>query len=274
MNVLDQALSHLRTQLPSLALRAVVALVAFAACVLLARLAAGWVERLLTRRADATLGSVASSAVHAFGVGLGIVIAVERMGLDVTTILAGAGVLGLAVGFGAQTLVKDTISGFFLIMDGVLKNGDFARVGSVTGTVEAVGLRRTTVRAFDGQLFYIPNGSIDLVGNFSRDWVRAVVEVGLAYEQEVAKGMEVLARVGAEYAEERPDLVLEPPEVQGLTNFMESEVRVRLVAKVKPPEHLAVERDLRKRIKAAFDAEGVEIPFARRVVIERRPAAS
>ena len=108
--------------------------------------------------------------------------AFDHLGLDVKAMLAGVGVLGLAVGFGAQSLFKDVISGFFLIFDGVLKVGDVSRVGDVTGVVEDVGLRRTCVRSFDGQLFYVPNGQIATVGSYSRDWTRAVVEVGVAYE--------------------------------------------------------------------------------------------
>ncbi|MFW6087854.1 MAG: mechanosensitive ion channel family protein, partial [Myxococcota bacterium] len=189
----------------------------------------------------------------------------------IKAVLAGAGVLGLAIGFGAQSLVKDIISGFFLIFDDALGEGDIANVGGeVTGVIESVGLRITKVRALDGQLWYIQNGEIQRVGNYSRTWTRALVTVGLAYEQDVAKGLRVLQEVGDTYAAENPDLVLEPPEAQGVLGLDDSSVGVRLVVKVTAGNHWAAERDLRKRVKEAFDAAGVEIPFPRHVVYHRQ----
>jgi len=203
-------------------------------------------------------------------VGTGVVLALAQLGLDVTAVIAGAGVLGLAIGFGAQELIKDVIGGFFLIFDGVLEPGDWVEIDAVAGNVEEVGLRLTKIRGFHGKLWYVPNGQIKLVGNTNRQWMRAVVLVDLAYEQDVGRGMAVLREVGAAWATEHEDIILEPPEVHGLLGLGASGVGARLVVKLKPGNHVAVERDLRVLIKAAFDREKIEIPFGRQVVYLRR----
>ena len=254
--------------------RIAVAVLVLLATVIVAQLLAGWVRRAVTRARGATLAGAAATSTKAAIIVIGAMTAVDHLGLDVKALLAGVGVFGLAVGFGAQSLVKDVISGFFLILDGVLKVGDIAQVGDATGVVEEVGLRRTSVRAFDGQLFYVPNGQIAAVGSYSRGWTRAVVEVGVAYEQDVRRALAVLKQTGDEIAAEREEIVLEPPEAQGVMGFGASDVTVRLVIKVKAAEHWALERELRQRIKAAFDAEGVEIPFPRQVVYRRTESPS
>lgn len=202
--------------------------------------------------------------------GAGIVLGLEQLGLDLTAVIAGAGVIGLAVAFGAQELVRDVISGFFLILDGVVETGDVIETDNVSGVVEGVGLRMTTVRAFDGKLWYVPNGQVKVVGNTNRGWMRAVVTVGLAYEQDARRGMEVMAEVGRQWCAEHPDIVLDEPTVQGLMTLDASSVGVRLFFKVRPGEHWGAERELRRRIKEAFDREGVEIPFDRQVLYLRR----
>lgn len=202
--------------------------------------------------------------------GIGVVLSLEQLGFNLTAVIAGAGVVGLAVAFGSQELVRDVISGFFLILDGVIETGDLVDVDAITGTVEGVGLRKTMVRAFDGKLWFVPNGQIKVVGNASRGWMRAIVIVGLAYEQDARRGMELLAEVGREWCAEHPELVLDEPTVQGLLGLDASSIGVRLVVKVKPGEQAPAERELRRRIKEAFDREGVEIPFDRQVLYLRK----
>ncbi len=198
------------------------------------------------------------------------VLVLRKLGVDPTPIIAGAGVIGLAVGFGAQTLIRDVISGFFLLFEGLIAVGDVVNFGSTAGLVEEVGLRVTKYRAFSGELQVIPNGEIRTFGNFNRQWMRAVVAVDVAYEQDVRRAMKVLEEVGRTWAAERTDIVLEPPEVQGIMSFNDSSITIRLVIKVKPMQHWAAERELALRIKEAFDREGVEIPFPRRVVYTRQ----
>jgi small-conductance mechanosensitive channel len=198
------------------------------------------------------------------------VLVLRVLGVDPTPIIAGAGVVGLAVGFGAQTLVKDVISGFFLLFEGLIAVGDVVSFGNSAGVVEEVGLRVTKYRTFTGELWVIPNGEIRAFGNSNRQWMRAVVVVGVAYEQDISKAMRVLDEVGKAWAGERRDIVLEPPQVQGILSFDESAITLRLAIKVKPSQQGAAELELRRRIKEAFDREGVEIPVPRRVVLSRQ----
>jgi small conductance mechanosensitive channel len=200
------------------------------------------------------------------------VLVLRAMGVDPTPIIAGAGVIGLAVGFGAQTLVKDVIAGFFLLFEGVIAVGDVITFGASGGVVEEVGLRVTKYRTFSGELWVIPNGEIRAFGNFNRQWMRAVVPVGVAYEQDAGKAMRIMETVGKQWAEERRDIVLEEPEVQGIMSFDDSSISLRLVIKVRPLQQWGAERELRYRLKEAFDHQGIEIPFPRRVVYTRHKA--
>ncbi|MEZ4370472.1 MAG: mechanosensitive ion channel [Polyangiaceae bacterium] len=260
-------------------LRILYALVIVAVGLVIARVASGMVSRSMHRRGHpraVTLAPILKTLTFILLGGVAIITGLDKLGVPIGTVLAGAGVLGLAVGFGAQTLVKDCLSGFFLILDGVLAQGDLVEVDGSRGTVESVGLRMTQVRNFDGRLFYIPNGEIKVVANYNRGWARAIVEVGVSYEQDVARGLRVLERVGAEWADEHADLVLEAPEAQGVLGLNASDVGVRLLCKIQNDgggKVFEVERDLRRRVKAAFDDAGVEIPFPRTVIYHRADAA-
>lgn len=194
-----------------------------------------------------------------------------QLGIDTGAILASVGVVGLAVGFGAQNLVKDVISGFFLLFDGLIAVGDVVTVNDKTsGSVEAVGLRSTQLRDYSGLLWIIPNGDLRQFGNFNRGWTRAVVPVQVAYDTDLDRARETMLEVGGAWAAENADKVLEAPEVQSLMSLADSGVGLRLVIKVKAMEHWAAERELRRRLKLAFDGTGIEIPYPTRVMIERR----
>ncbi len=269
MRFWDQIWGFLRNQAPGLLTDIAVAIAIVVGAWIVASVVARAAARTIRRRSE-TLAGILRGLVKVTLVGVGLVMALSQLGINVGAVLAGAGVLGLAVGFGAQNLVKDVIAGFFLILDDVIRVGDVAQVGNATGVIEEVGLRMTRVRSFNGQLWSIPNGAITEVGNLTRGWARAIVEVGVAYEQDVGQGMKVLQGVGAAWAAEHADLVLEPPEAQGVMGLNASDVGLRLVVKVKPGEQFAAERALRAQVKAAFDAEGVEIPFPRQVVYHRQ----
>ena len=189
-----------------------------------ARLARSAVSRTLEARAGehraATLAPAVQSLTRISILGVGFVMAASQLGLNVATVLAGAGVLGLAVGFGAQTLVRDVISGFFLIVDGVVEADDHITFGQVSGIVEEIGLRMTRVRAIDGQLWYVPNGELKIVGNFNRDWARASVDIPLPHEQNVREAMAVVQATADAWAAENSDIVVEPPEVQGVLSLI------------------------------------------------------
>lgn len=216
-----------------------------------------------------TLAPIVKTLVFVAIFGTAIVMSLDHLGLDVATLLAGAGIVGLAIGFGAQTLVKDCLSGFFLILDDVIARGDIVTIKDASdGVVENVGLRVTSVRSFNGQLWYIPNGSITTVGNWNRGWVRAVVELGISYSADIRTALTVLKRVGDAWAAEHTEWILEPPSAEGLLGFNESDVSVRLVVKIKNDENQLwqSERELRRRVKEAFDEAEIEIPFPQRVV--------
>ena len=220
-------------------------------------------QRVLTT-AD-LLGSVARYVIWTI---TGVTV-LSIVGFDIRALLAGAGIAGLAIGFGAQTLVKDVISGFFLLFDDTLGNGDLIRIGDDVGEVEYVGLRLIKVRKFDGELLMVPAGELRTFGNKSIGYARAIVPVGLSYEQDAGVALAVLEDVAREWAETeaaREIMVEEAPQVQALMDLGDSAVTARVIVQVRPGEQFAAERDLRRMIKARFDERGVEIPFPRRTV--------
>lgn len=220
-------------------------------------------QRILTT-AD-LLGSVARYVIWA----ITIVTVLSIVGFDIRALLAGAGIAGLAIGFGAQTLVKDVISGFFLLFDDTLGNGDLIRIGTDTGTVEYVGLRLIKVRKFDGELLMVPAGELRTFGNKSVGYARAIVNVGLSYEQDAGQALAVLEDVAREWAETehaKSIMVEDAPQVQALLDLGDSAVTARVIVQVRPGEQFQAERDLRQLVKSRFDERGVEIPFPRRTV--------
>ena len=198
------------------------------------------------------------------------VMVLRELGVDTTAIIASAGVVGLAIGFGAQSLVKDVLSGAFLLFEGVISVGDSVNVGEHSGTVEVIGLRNIHLRKYSGELRVIPYGEVASFGNFNKGYMRAIVKVGVAYEQDVEKGMKALEEIADKWAEENKDIVLEAPIVQGVLSLGSSEVTLRVSIKVKPMTHWGTERELKRRIKDTFDKKGIEIPFPRQVVYLKR----
>lgn len=185
-----------------------------------------------------------------------------------TSILAGAGIVGLAVGFGAQNLVRDIITGFFILYEDQFSVGEYIATAGVSGVVEELGLRVTKLRDFGGEVHIIPNGAIDKVTNFSRGKMRALVKIGVAYEEDVDRVRAVLEEVAQEAARDLADKIEEGPTVLGITDFGPSEVVFSVLAKTKPMEQWAVERELRRRIKLAFEREGIEIPYPKHVIFQ------
>lgn len=191
----------------------------------------------------------------------------ESLGIDTKALLAGAGIAGLAVGFGAQSLVKDVVTGLFLLLEDQFAVGDHVQMAGVEGIVEGVGIRVTQVRDFSGALHTIPNGSISTTTNWSRGNMRAMVEVSIAYEEDVNKAIAVLKEMCEAMGKDLSS-IREGPNVLGVSRLGESDVGILLLAKVTPGEQWAVERELRKRAKEALEAAGIEIPYPRRVIID------
>jgi small conductance mechanosensitive channel len=192
----------------------------------------------------------------------------EEFNVPTTSVLAGAGIVGLAIGFGAQNLVKDVITGFFLILENQFSVGEHVTIGGIEGIVEEMGLRVTKVRAWGGELNIIPNGEISMVTNHNRGSMRALVEVGIAYEEDIDKAIAVIERVCGKLAKENADIT-EGPMVLGVQNLGDSDVVIRIVAYTRPLAQWSIERILRKQIKEAFDLEGIEIPYPRTVIIQK-----
>jgi small conductance mechanosensitive channel len=194
-----------------------------------------------------------------------------EVGLNLAPLLAGAGIVGIALGFGAQSLVKDFLSGIFILVEDQFGVGDIVDLDQQTsGTVEAVSLRTTRLRAVDGTVWHVPNGDIRRVGNKSQHWSRALLDVEVAYDTDIDHAKAVIKRVADGLWEERED-ILEEPEVWGVEQLGANAITIRLVVKTRPADQYAVSRELRQRLKEAFDAEGIEIPFPQQVVWQREP---
>jgi len=188
--------------------------------------------------------------------------------IPVASLIAGAGIVGLAVGFGAQGLVSDVVTGFFLLLEKQIDVNDYVTIGAIDGVVEAVGLRTTQIRGFDGTLHYIPNRDITSVSNHSRGNMRALVDIGIAYGEDIDKAITVMQEVCDQVAAENP-VIVEGPNVIGVQALGASDVVLRVIAKTENGEHWGVERQLRKAIKEAFDKNGIEIPFPHQVTIHK-----
>ncbi len=222
------------------------------------------------QRSDTMAGLLKSIAT---GVVASVVVfmVVAELGYNIAPLIASAGILGVALGFGAQSLVKDFLSGIFMILEDQYGVGDVVDVGAATGTIEAVGLRVTRLRDVNGTVWYVRNGEILAVGNMSQNWARTVLDIPVAFSENLDRVRGVLKDVGHEMWEDpefRPD-ILEEPEVWGVERWDPDGVIVRVVLKTAPLEQWAVAREMRERIKERFDAEGIEIPFPQRVVWNR-----
>lgn len=203
---------------------------------------------------------------------LAFVLILKALEIDPTPILASAGLLGLVVGLGAQPLINDFVSGFFILFDNVYMVNDYIETGSARGTVESIDIRTTRIRGRDGEQHILRNGQIGEIINYSKKYTFAVVEVGVAYESDLDHVYKILREIGEDLEKENPD-VMKPTDVLGLDDFGASDLTIRMVTEVKPGRHLGVARDLRKRIKETFDREGIEIPYARRVLIFKKEDA-
>jgi len=221
-----------------------------------------------------TIGGLLQNASSVAIWGMAVLTVLETVGVNLGPLVAGAGILGVALGFGAQHLVRDLISGIFMLLEDQYGIGDVIDVGPASGTVEGVGLRSTRVRDVDGVLWHVPNGEIRRVGNMSQGWSRALLDVEVAWSSDLPHATQVIEQVAEELwqDEQWSELLVEPPEVWGVEELGANGVKLRLVAKTRPLEQWKVERELRARIKAAFEREGVAVPLVVASVWPERPA--
>lgn len=220
------------------------------------------------QRIDALSGVLQSVASFVVFLVAGFV-ALGRMGVDLAPLLASAGIVGVALGFGSQTLVKDFLSGIFILIEDQYGVGDIVSLDNETsGTVEAVSLRTTRLRSVDGTVWHVPNGEIRRAGNQSQHWSRALLDVEVAYDTDLEQAKEVLQEV-ADRAWKADRAILEQPSVWGVEALGASGITLRIVVKTRPSEQYRVSRMLREQIKTGFDAAGIEIPFPQQTVWHR-----
>ena len=198
-----------------------------------------------------------------------IIESLQLVGLDIAPILAGAGILGLAVGFGAQNLVRDLISGFFIILEDQVRLGDVAVINGTGGAVETITFRTISLRDFSGVVHIFPNGGITTLSNMTKDWSAFVLDMGVAYREDTDRVVEVMRTVGEGLRQDQEfgSLIIEPIEIVGVENFADSAVTIRARIKTKPAEQWKIGREYRRRLKKAFDAQGIDIPFPMRTLL-------
>jgi len=210
-----------------------------------------------------TLASLGGTVVSLTILGVAATVVLGQLGINLGPILTAAGILGLAVGFGAQSLVKDVITGLFILMENQFNIGDVISAGGVSGVVERSNLRVTVLRDPEGTVHFVPNGQISTLSNMTKEWSRAVLDIGVAYKEDTDAVAGILKRIGEEMQAD-PDFgakILEPMQVLGINDFADSAVMIRVSIKTRPIEQWAIAREFRRRVKKAFDQAGVEIPF-------------
>lgn len=229
-----------------------------------------------------TLSTLLQNTAFVLVTAIATLMVLRELNVDITPILTGAGIVGLAVGFGAQSLVKDIISGFFIILENQVRVGDVANIDGTGGLVERITLRTIILRDLSGTVHVIPNGSISRLSNLTKDFSYYLIDMGVAYKEDTDKVVDVMKAVGDELLADPKYGVsmLGPLEVIGVDKFGDSSVDIRVRLKTIPLKQWEVGREFRRRVKKAFDAHGIEIPFPHRTLvipgglrIESRPAA-
>jgi small conductance mechanosensitive channel len=221
-----------------------------------------------------TLGSMINNVLTIAITGAAVLMVLDQFGVNVAPILAGAGIAGLAVGFGAQTLVRDIISGFFMILEDQVRVGDSAAINGTGGLVEEINLRTIVLRDEEGTLHVFPNGAITTLANKSKDFSYYVITLAIPYHQDADRVTEILRRVGADMQADKyfGTFILDPIEVMGIDAFTDWALQMKLRIKTVPQRQHEVGRELRKRIRIALDKEGIAVPFPERIVAVREGA--
>ena len=212
-----------------------------------------------------TIGQVLQNLVKYTLYFIGSLMILDMFGIKTTSILATAGVGGIAIGFGAQSLVKDVITGFFIILENQYSVGDYVQILDFEGIVEELGMRVTKLRDFSGELHIIPNGEITIVTNLTRGPMRAIVTVSITYEEDIDRAIRVIEKLLNEIKQSN-QAILDGPTVLGVDSLDASGILIKIDAQTKPLEKWAVEREIRKKIKETFDQENIKIPYQKIVL--------
>ena len=239
-----------------------------------------WLEKFVPEKEDPLLAAEAKKRVQTLGnilrhalliiiLLVGSLMILGELGIQLGPLLATAGIGAVAIGFGAQSLVKDVISGFFILLENQYGIGDVIQVAGVSGLVESLTLRRTVLRDLEGRVHTIPNGEIKIVSNLSKEWSRSVLDLAISYREDIDRVIDLLSQIGKELEAEEPykSAILESLQVLGVEKFGESELILRMMVKTVPLKQWDVGRELRRRIKIRFDENGIQIPYPHRVLL-------
>jgi moderate conductance mechanosensitive channel len=223
-------------------------------------------------RREQTLISIITTSLRIALWVLGTMIVLTELGINIGPLLAGAGVAGLAIGFGAQSLIKDFVAGIFIIMENQYRVGDIVKLDDISGQVEAITMRATVLRDLNGRVHHISNGNITVATNMTMEFSKVNIDVGVAYDSNIDKVEKVTNDVGDKLAK---DLdwhgdIIEAPQFTRITNFSDSSIDIKIIGKVNAGRQWAVAGEMRRRLKVAFDKEGIEIPFPQRVIHESK----
>jgi len=199
---------------------------------------------------------------------IAILMILQEGGLEIAPILAGAGIVGLAVGFGAQYLIRDIITGLFIIIENQYRIGDVINIDTTGGLVENITLRMTTLRDLNGTVHHIPHGEIKRVSNLSKNFARVNLDIGISYNSNLEHVIEVINQTGIDLAKDPAykDFIISPPKFLRVNDFADSAIMIKILGDTKPLKQWEITGELRKRLKIAFDREGIEIPFPQRVI--------
>jgi len=226
------------------------------------KISEGEKDREIQKRFD-TLSAVIRYVFNITIISISVIMILGELGVKIGPILAAAGIVGLAIGFGAQSLVKDVISGFFILLENQIRVGDVVQVADKSGLVEKVNLRMVVLRDLAGNVHYVRNGQIQTVTNMTKEYGRYVFEIGIAYREDVDEVIEIIKQVDEELRNDPVFMgdILEPIEILGLDQFANSAVIIKARTKTKPIRQWAVGREFNRRLKMKFDEKGIEIPF-------------
>lgn len=215
-----------------------------------------------------TLASVIQNFLIILAIVVAAITIIGQLGIEIAPLLATAGIAGVAIGFAGQSLIKDIINGFFLLLWDQIRVGDYVQLSDKRGLVEMINLKMTIIRDFNGNVHYIPNGSIDIVTNMTKDYSRYLFEIGVAYREDVDEVIDVIKDVDNELRKD-PDFkgdILEPIEIFGLDEFADSALIIKARTTTKPLKQWRIKREFNKRLKKKFDQMDIEIPFPHRTL--------
>jgi small-conductance mechanosensitive channel len=220
------------------------------------------------KKREDTLIRIFAGATRIVILTMAILMILQEAGIEIGPILAGAGIVGLAFGFGGQYLIRDIISGLFIILENQYRIGDIININGTGGLVEDISLRKTTIRDLNGTIHHIPHGEIKIVSNLSKDFARVNLDMGIAYNSNLEHVIKVINQTGNELAEDPvyKDSIISPPKFLRVNEFADSAIIVKILGETKPSKQWEITGEYRKRLKIAFDKEGIEIPFPQRVI--------